>query len=120
MSGPTEKEGRDPPRNSKETGQPRSAGRRATDQAAQDARLPVAIGQAREVPRDRAQDKARKEPPATTDAGVAAQLMGEAPKRGLKGGPETLERARGAYLNAEYSGDADRRPKKGRVTKTEI
>jgi hypothetical protein len=106
-----------PPTDPKETGQPRSAGRRATDQTAQDARMPVVAGPAKDLPPG---DAPRKDPPPATDAGVAAQLLGEAPKRGLKGGPETLERARGAYLNAEYSGQNDRRPKKGRVTKTEI
>ncbi len=50
-----------------------------------------------------------------------AQLMGQTgQKRGLRGGPETLDKARGAYLGAEWSGVADRRPPAGRITKTEI
>jgi hypothetical protein len=108
------------PADPRETGRPRSAGRRAVDQAAQDARLPVATGTAKDEPRD---DTPRPDPrktPPPADAGVTAQMLGEAPRRGLKGGQETLERARATYLNAEYSGAADRRPKKGRVTKTEI
>ena len=54
------------------------------------------------------------------DAAFAAQLLAGAPRRGLKGGPETLEQARTTYLQNEYSGPADRRAKKGRGTKTEI
>jgi hypothetical protein len=41
-------------------------------------------------------------------------------KRGLKGGKEVLNKARGAYLGTEYSGDADRRPPLGIIKKTEI
>jgi hypothetical protein len=54
-------------------------------------------------------------------AAFAAQLIGQGvSKRGLRGGPETLDKARGAYLGAEWSGVADRRPPTGRITKTEI
>jgi len=50
-----------------------------------------------------------------------AQLIGQGvSKRGLRGGPETLDKARSSYLGAEYSGDADRRPPTGRITKTDI
>ena len=50
-----------------------------------------------------------------------AQLIGQTgQKRGLRGGPETLDKARNAYLGAEWSGGADRRPSTGRTTKTEI
>lgn len=53
-------------------------------------------------------------------AAFAAQLIGQpGQKRGLRGGPETLEKARAAYLEAEYSGPADRRIPVGRITKTE-
>ncbi len=59
------------------------------------------------------------EPPA--DAAFAAQVLGQGEqKRGLKGGKEVLEKARGAYLGREYSGEADRRPPPGLVKKTEI
>jgi hypothetical protein len=41
-------------------------------------------------------------------------------KRGLRGGKEVLDAARTSYLKAEWSGPADRRPRKGLVTKTKI
>jgi hypothetical protein len=51
----------------------------------------------------------------------AAQLIGQnGQKRGLRGGSETLDKARSSYLGAEWSGVADRRPQAGRITKTEI
>jgi hypothetical protein len=54
-------------------------------------------------------------------AAFAAQLMGQpGQKRGLRGGPETLDRARSTYLETEWSGPADRRPRPGKITKTEI
>lgn len=54
-------------------------------------------------------------------ATFAAQMLGQGgQKRGLRGGPETLDRARSTYLETEWSGPADRRPSPGRITKTEI
>jgi len=54
-------------------------------------------------------------------AEFAAQLIGQGGvKRGLRGGPETLDKARSSYLGTEWSGLADRRPPAGRITKTEI
>jgi hypothetical protein len=54
-------------------------------------------------------------------AAFAAQVMGQGGhKRGLRGGDETLERARSTYLETEYSGPADRRLRRGRITRTEI
>ena len=54
-------------------------------------------------------------------AAFAVQVLGQpGEKRGLRGGPETLERARSAYLGVEYSGPADRRPPRGRVSSTDI
>jgi hypothetical protein len=50
----------------------------------------------------------------------AAQVLGEGERRGLKGGPETLDRARNAYLETEWSGPSDRRHARGKITKTEI
>jgi hypothetical protein len=56
-----------------------------------------------------------------TAAAFAAQVMGQSgQKRGLRGGPETLDKARATYLVTEWSGPADRRPHPGRITKTEI
>jgi len=78
------------------------------------ANLPVPIGEPTEPP--------APEPPATAAAAAfAAHLIGQSgQKRGLRGGPATLETARSAYLDAEWSGPADRRASKGKVTKTEI
>ena len=60
------------------------------------------------------------ERPGSTSA-VHAHLLGqEGQKRGLRGGPEVLEKARASYLENEYAGPRDRRTKKGRITKTEI
>ena len=53
-------------------------------------------------------------------AAVHAHLLGEGQRRGLKGGPEVLEKARSTYLNMEYAGPRDRRARKGRITKTEV
>lgn len=54
-------------------------------------------------------------------ATFAAHLMGQTgQKRGLRGGQEVLDSARSTYLGTEYSGKADRRPKAGLLTKTEI
>ncbi|MBV9509734.1 MAG: hypothetical protein JO303_05580 [Caulobacteraceae bacterium] len=54
-------------------------------------------------------------------AAYAAQMLGQdGQKRGLRGGKETLDKARTSYLGTEWSGSADRRPPAGRITKTEI
>lgn len=58
--------------------------------------------------------------PADADPIFAAQVLSGGEKRGLKGGPETLERAKSTYLKSEYSGPNDRRPQPGRVTRTDI
>jgi hypothetical protein len=71
------------------------------------------------VPAPPAQDETPA-PPAGA-AAFAAQMLGQdGQKRGLRGGPETLDKARSTYLGAEWSGPADRRPRPGRVTKTDI
>ncbi|ESQ74391.1 hypothetical protein [Asticcacaulis sp. AC402] len=62
----------------------------------------------------------RKKSTGVDEGAFAAQLLSGGEKRGLKGGPETLERAKTTYLKSEYSGSNDRRPRPGRVTKTEI
>jgi hypothetical protein len=86
------------------------SGRRATD--AQIPNLPVKLS----TP---ANEPASQQPSGA--ATFAAQIMGQSgQKRGLRGGPETLDHARGAYLEAEWSGPADRRIARGRITKTEI
>lgn len=59
-------------------------------------------------------------PPLDGQAAFAAQLLGQpGVKRGLKA-PGTVEIARSAYLETEYSGPADRRPPKGLIKKTAI
>ncbi|WP_269714369.1 hypothetical protein [Caulobacter sp. NIBR2454] len=59
-------------------------------------------------------------PPRSGFSAFAAQLLGQGgAKRGLRGGPETLDVARSTYLGAEFSGGADRRRKAGRK-QTEI
>ena len=60
-------------------------------------------------------------PPGDGPSAFAAQLLGQPGiKRGLRGGPEVIDAARSAYLEAEYSGLADRRPGKGLLKKAEI
>lgn len=51
----------------------------------------------------------------------AAQILGQpGQKRGLRGGDETLNLARSTYMDTEWSGRADRRLKRGRMTKTRV
>ncbi len=58
---------------------------------------------------------------APTAAVFAAQLLGQdGQKRGLRGGPATLDTAKASYVRTEWSGQADRRSRTGRATKTEI
>ncbi|HUO21218.1 MAG TPA: hypothetical protein VMU59_01725 [Caulobacteraceae bacterium] len=52
---------------------------------------------------------------------LSAHLIGqEGQKRGLRGGPETLSKAKAAYLTAEWSGPTDRRNRAGVMSKTKI
>jgi hypothetical protein len=75
--------------------------------------LPVPVGPVVEARRERAGAHAYGE--AQVKAGVFdAQLLGQdGVRRGLKGGAPVLDAARAAYLDAEYSGEADRRPPVG-------
>lgn len=60
-------------------------------------------------------------PKGAADAAFAAQVMGQGgQRRGLKGGPPVMDHARGTYLGNEYSGEADRRPKPGGRTRTDV
>ena len=61
--------------------------------------------------------RAQQAPPASLDAHLLAQ---DAQLRGLKGGQERLESARSAYLGAEFSGERDRRPPKGLITRKDV
>lgn len=83
--------------------------------------LPVPSGPV--IDRTGEQIRRRRRPPAEpneADPTFAAQVLSGGEKRGLKGGPETLERAKSTYLKSEYSGPNDRRPQPGRVTRTDI
>ncbi len=84
---------------------------------------PVVAGPLIDHSRERERPR-RPRPSASVDASdeaiFAAQVLSGGEKRGLRGGPETLERAKTTYLQSEYSGPNDRRPKPGQVTKTEI
>jgi hypothetical protein len=54
-------------------------------------------------------------------AAFAAQIMGQGgQRRGLRGGQETLDKARSTYLETEWSGPSDRRVQTGRITKTDV
>jgi hypothetical protein len=77
--------------------------------------LPVVVDPQPEPPRPPAAD------PAPAGAVFAAQLLGQdGHKRGLRGGPATLDAAKSTYNSTEWSGAADRRSRKGRSARTEI
>lgn len=61
-------------------------------------------------------------PPAeASPAAFAAQVMGQSgQRRGLKGGPPVLDAARSTYLGTAYAGAAERRPKPGKATDTDV
>jgi len=83
--------------------------------------LPVPSGPVVDHTRERVRPRGRaKAAPNDTDPTFAAQVLSGGEKRGLKGGPETLERAKSTYLKSEYSGPNDRRPRPGRLTRTDI
>lgn len=97
----------------------RRAGRRATDpalasvetprQSSPCANLPVVAGEVNTIDT------------ATPAGPIEAQILGqEGQKRGLRGGAPVLNQARSAYLGAEFSGTANRRPAPGGVARTEI
>lgn len=73
---------------------------------------------------DPAEPPARPAPAPPADASAAAfaaQLIGQTgQRRGLKGGPPVLNAARSTYLGANYSGAAERRPKPGKATDTDV
>lgn len=78
--------------------------------------LPVPAGPVIDhaVPRPKRVNKAYEQ------ADYAAQVLAGGEKRGLKGGPETLGRAKSTYLKSEYSGTNDRRPKPGQIKREDI
>ena len=82
--------------------------------------LPVPAGPVIDQARESVRPRRNKSTGAPDDATFAAQVLSGGEKRGLKGGQETLERAKSTYLKSEYSGPNDRRPSPGRVTRTDI
>ncbi len=85
-----------------------------------DSSLPVPAGPVIDQTGDRVRARKARGAAASSDPIFEAQMLSGGEKRGLRGGPETLERAKSTYLKSEYSGSNDRRPRPGRVTKTEI
>lgn len=99
----------------------RSDDRRAAERRAGSAsRALVPTG----FPVEPAEPPARPAPTPPADAGAAvfaAQMIGQTgQRRGLKGGPPVLDAARSAYLGAEHSGAAERRPLPGKAKDTDI
>lgn len=99
----------------------READRRAAERRAASASralVPVA------GPDEPAESPARPAPTPAADPGgavFAAQMMGQTgQRRGLKGGPPVLGAARSAYLGAEHSGAAERRPVPGKASDTDV
>ncbi|MDY6923225.1 MAG: hypothetical protein SWI22_04595 [Pseudomonadota bacterium] len=77
-----------------------------------------------ELPAEPAAPPARPAPTPAGDisaAAFAAQVIGQTgQRRGLKGGPPVLDAARSTYLGANYSGVAERRPRPGKATDTDV
>ena len=77
-----------------------------------------------DFPAEPAEPPARPAPVPPADASAAAfaaQVMGQTgQRRGLKGGPPVLDAARSAYLGAEHSGVAERRPRPGKARDTDV
>jgi hypothetical protein len=72
--------------------------------------LPVPVGPVRDAKRERVGAQGRAKAEAGRATAFVAHLRGrDGARRGLKGGAPVLEQARAAYLDAEYSGEADRR-----------
>ena len=77
-----------------------------------------------DFPADPAGAPARPAPTPASDASAAAfaaQMIGQTgQRRGLKGGPPVLDAARSTYLGNAYSGSAERRPKPGKASDTDV
>lgn len=76
------------------------------------------------IPAEAAEPPARPAPAPPSDASAAAfaaQMMGQSgQRRGLKGGPPVLGAARSTYLGTAWSGAAERRPKPGKASDTDV
>lgn len=99
----------------------RSAQRREADRrAGSTSRELVPVGKLVDQTPDPA-SPAASTAPADPAAAFAAQIYGQTgQRRGLKGGPPVLDAARASYLEAEYSGDKDRRPPAGLIKRTDL
>lgn len=79
---------------------------------------------ATDFPAEPAAPPARPAPAPAPDASAAAfaaQMIGQTgQRRGLKGGPPVLDAARSTYLGNAYSGAAERRPKPGKASDTDV
>jgi hypothetical protein len=86
------------------------------------ANLPVPVGQPYQGASDQARTPYQGRTAQRAKAGAYdAQLLGQdGAKRGLKGGAPVLDAARAAYLDAEFSGEADRRPSAGLLIASKI
>ena len=77
-----------------------------------------------DFPAEAAEPPARPAPTTGADASAAAfaaQMIGQSgQRRGLKGGPPVLDAARSSYLGTAYSGAAERRPKPGKASDTDV
>jgi hypothetical protein len=89
--------------------------RRSAD-AAQDDAAPVVNVTVNIAPAPPEPPSAPYRPPTNLDAHLIAQ---NARVRGLRGGQQVLDTARGAYLETEFSGPNDRRAVTGQITKTQ-
>ena len=104
----------------------RRADRRADDRRAAERRAASASRALVPVdfPVEAAEPPARPAPTPSADPGAAvfaAQMFGQSgQRRGLKGGPPVLDAARSAYLGAEHSGAAERRPQPGKAKDTDV
>jgi len=103
---------------------PAPAGDRRGGDRRQSLRRAKALDDGRDlVPIEPVKEHSPPPPPRKDDGPSAfeAQVLGQGGvKRGLKGGQEVLSKARSTYLNSEYSGGSDRRPKPGQVKKADI
>ena len=90
--------------------------RRSADAAPQEDAAPVVNVTVNIAPTPPEPPLAPYRPPTNLDAHLIAQ---SARVRGLRGGQQVLDAARGAYLETEFSGPNDRRLRAGQITKTQ-
>jgi hypothetical protein len=85
------------------------------------ANLPVPVGQAYESRRERVRSERARGREARPASAFAAHLYGQDGRlRGLRAGAPAIDAARAAYLDAEWSGDADRRLPVGLIARTKV